>query len=54
LIAETDGGALEGKAMAILSTLVGAMTLSRIVNDPELAQAFLDAAAEQVREVVAA
>jgi TetR/AcrR family transcriptional repressor of nem operon len=41
------------KAMAILATMVGALTLSRVVNDPDLAQAFLDAAAQQVREVVA-
>jgi TetR/AcrR family transcriptional repressor of nem operon len=54
LIAETDGEAPQGKAMAILSTMVGALTLSRVVNDPDLAQAFLDAAAEQVREAAAA
>ena len=42
------------KAMAILSTMVGALTLARAVNDAELAQAFLDAAARQVREVAAA
>jgi TetR/AcrR family transcriptional repressor of nem operon len=38
------------KALAILSTMVGALTLSRVVNDPRLAQSFLDAAAESVRE----
>ena len=54
LIAETDGKAPKRKAMAILSTMVGALTLSRVVNDPDLAQAFLDAAAKQVREAVAA
>ena len=37
--------------MAILSTMVGAVTLSRVVNDPGLAQSILDAAAESVREV---
>ena len=42
-----------GKAMAILATMVGAVTLSRVVNDPDLAQALLDAAAEQVRGVTA-
>jgi len=52
LIGETDGKP-SGKAMAILSTIVGALTLSRVVNDPDLAQAFLDAAVEQVREAVA-
>jgi TetR/AcrR family transcriptional repressor of nem operon len=40
--------------MAILATMVGAVTLSRVVNDPDLAQALLDAAAEQVRDVAAA
>ena len=50
---ETEGKEPSGKAMAILSTMVGGMVLSRAVNDPNLAQAFLDAAAEQVREIVA-
>ena len=54
LIAETDGEDRRGKAMAILSTMVGAVTLSRVVNDPDLAQAILDAAAQQVRESVSA
>jgi TetR/AcrR family transcriptional repressor of nem operon len=46
--------ASSGKAMAILSTMVGAVTLSRVVNDPDLAQALLDAAVEQVRDAAAA
>ena len=54
MIAETDGEEPSGKAMAILSTMVGALTLSRVVNDPDLAQALLDTAAEQVREAVVA
>jgi TetR/AcrR family transcriptional regulator, transcriptional repressor for nem operon len=54
LIAETSGEEPKGKAMAILSTMVGALTLSRVVNDPDLAQAILDAAAQQVRESVSA
>ena len=54
LIAGADGEASRGKAMAILATMVGAVTLSRVVNDPDLAQALLDAAAEQVRDVAAA
>jgi TetR/AcrR family transcriptional repressor of nem operon len=41
----------DGKAMAVLSTMVGAVTLSRVVNDPDLAQSILNAAAESVREV---
>ena len=52
MIAETDGEEPKGKAMAILSTMVGALTLSRVVNDPDLAQAFLDAATEQVRKAI--
>jgi TetR/AcrR family transcriptional repressor of nem operon len=54
LIAETDGKEADGKAMAVLSTMVGAVILSRVVNDPDLAQAFLDAATDQVRDAVAA
>ena len=53
-IAKGDGEASSGKAMAILSTMVGAVTLSRVVNDPGLAQALLDAAVEQVRDTAAA
>jgi TetR/AcrR family transcriptional repressor of nem operon len=53
-VGEADGEAPGGKAMAILSTMVGALTLSRVVNDPDLAQALLDAATDQVREAVAA
>jgi TetR/AcrR family transcriptional regulator, transcriptional repressor for nem operon len=54
LIAEVDGKKPDGKAMVILSTMVGALTLSRVVNDSELAQAFLDSAVEHLRETVAA
>ena len=50
---EAEGKEPGGKAMAILSTIVGAMTLARMINDPELAQAFLKSAAKQVREVAA-
>jgi TetR/AcrR family transcriptional regulator, transcriptional repressor for nem operon len=53
-LAKTGGKASRGKAMAILATMVGAVTLSRVVNDPDLAQALLDAAAEQVRDAAAA
>ena len=53
-IANTSSEESDGKAMAILSTMVGALTLSRVVNDPDLAQAFLDAATDQVRNAVAA
>jgi TetR/AcrR family transcriptional repressor of nem operon len=54
LIAETNDSEAKGKAMAILSTMVGALTLSRVVNDPDLAQAFLDTAAQQIREAAVA
>jgi len=53
-IAEAGGEASSGKAMAILSTMVGAVTLSRVVNDPDLARALLDSAAKQVRDTAAA
>jgi TetR/AcrR family transcriptional repressor of nem operon len=46
--------ASRSKAMAILATMVGAVTLSRTINDPDLAQAVLDAAAKQVRDAAAA
>lgn len=50
---EPNGSDAKSEAMAVLSTMVGALTLSRVVNDADLAQAFLDAAAKQIREVVA-
>ncbi len=50
LISKADSQEKRDKAMAILSTMVGAVTLSRVVNDPRLAQSILDAAAESVRE----
>ena len=54
LLPKTDGEDSNRKAMIVLSTMVGAMTLSRAVNDPDLAQAFQNAAVEQVREAAAA
>jgi TetR/AcrR family transcriptional repressor of nem operon len=51
---DADGEEPGSKAMAALSTMIGAVLLSRAVNDPDLAQAFLDAAAQQVREAVTA
>ena len=53
-VGEADGDAAGGKAKAILSTMVGAVLLSRVVNDPDLAQAFLDAATDQVRKAARA
>lgn len=51
LLSKTDSEEKRQKAMAILSTMVGSVTLARVVNDPRLAQSFLDAAAESVREI---
>jgi TetR/AcrR family transcriptional regulator, transcriptional repressor for nem operon len=48
-LGETDGEEPSGKAMAILSTMVGAMVLSRAVNDEQLSKQFLQAAADAVR-----
>jgi TetR/AcrR family transcriptional regulator, transcriptional repressor for nem operon len=48
MIAETDGGEPNDKAMAILSTMVGAVMLSRVVNDEQLSKRFLQAAADSV------
>jgi TetR/AcrR family transcriptional repressor of nem operon len=47
-VAEADGEEPSGKAMAILSTMVGAVVLSRAVNDEQLSQQFLQAAAKGV------
>ncbi|AOF92825.1 TetR/AcrR family transcriptional regulator [Sinorhizobium sp. RAC02] len=39
------------KAMAILSLMVGAVTLSRIMEDETMSQGILDAAADEVRRI---
>ena len=52
MITEANGEQSKRKAMAILSTMVGALTLSRVVNDSELAKGFLNTAAEHVCEGV--
>jgi len=49
-LGEADGEEPSGKAMAILSTMVGAMVLSRAVNNKRLAKRFLQAAAKSVME----
>ncbi|MBK1842272.1 TetR/AcrR family transcriptional regulator [Azospirillum sp. YIM B02556] len=54
LISQTQGEELESKAMAILSMMVGALTIARVVNDPDLAKSFLDTAVAQVRNIAAA
>jgi TetR/AcrR family transcriptional repressor of nem operon len=48
-VAETDGEEPNDKAMAILSTMVGAVVLSRAVNDERLSKRFLQAAANSVQ-----
>ncbi|WP_244434185.1 TetR/AcrR family transcriptional regulator [Azospirillum sp. B506] len=53
LISQTQGEEFTSKAMAILSMMVGALTISRVVNDPDLAKAFLDTATAQVRAIAA-
>ncbi|MGH8515068.1 MAG: TetR/AcrR family transcriptional regulator [Gammaproteobacteria bacterium] len=47
-VGEADGEEHSGRAMAILSTMVGAVLLSRAVNDERLSKRFLQAAAESV------
>ena len=47
-VGEPDGEDLTEKAMAILSTMVGALVLSRAVNNKRLSKRFLQAAAKSV------
>jgi TetR/AcrR family transcriptional regulator, transcriptional repressor for nem operon len=47
-IGQPDGENSSGKAMAILSTMVGALVLSRAVNNERLSKRFLQAAAKDV------
>src|SRR5690348_1783828 len=49
-VGDAEGKEPGGKAMAILSTMVGAMVLSRAVNDEQLSKQFLQAAAKSVME----
>ncbi|MGL4094298.1 TetR/AcrR family transcriptional regulator [Agrobacterium cavarae] len=51
LIGEGDDIARSEKAMAILSMMVGAVTLSRIIEDEALSMGVLDAAASEVRRI---
>jgi len=53
LIGEADGEKFNDKAVAILSTMVGALILSRAVNDNQLSKRFLQAAANSVRTMSA-
>jgi TetR/AcrR family transcriptional repressor of nem operon len=52
LLGETRGENSSGKAIAILSTMIGAVVLSRAVNDEELSKQILQAAADDVRATV--
>ncbi|HAE50041.1 MAG: TetR family transcriptional regulator [Tistrella sp.] len=45
LMGADESGGAEDAAMAALSTMVGALILSRVVNDPDLSKRFLDTAA---------
>jgi TetR/AcrR family transcriptional repressor of nem operon len=47
-LGDADGEEPDSKAMAALSTMVGAVLLSRAVNDEHLSKRFLQAAAESV------
>jgi TetR/AcrR family transcriptional repressor of nem operon len=47
-VGDAEGEEPSGQAMAILSTMVGAVLLSRAVNDERLSKQFLQAAAESV------
>jgi TetR/AcrR family transcriptional regulator, transcriptional repressor for nem operon len=47
LIGEADDQQTNGKAMVVLSTMVGALILSRVVNDKRLSKRFLEAAASR-------
>ena len=51
MISATSAAEREEKSIAILSMMVGALTLARVVNDPKMAQSFLDSAAQKVREI---
>jgi TetR/AcrR family transcriptional repressor of nem operon len=52
-IGETNGEESRGRAMAILSTMVGAVVLSRAVNDEQLSKQLLQAAAKWVMGLAA-
>jgi TetR/AcrR family transcriptional repressor of nem operon len=47
-VGDAEGEEPSGKAMAILSTMVGAVVLSRAVNDERLSNQLLQAAAKDV------
>lgn len=49
----TDSGEAENRAMAVLSTMVGAVVLARAVNDETMSKRFLKAAAGSVMDQTA-
>ncbi|MBP2541183.1 TetR/AcrR family transcriptional repressor of nem operon [Agrobacterium tumefaciens] len=51
LMGDADSSSPSEKAMAILSMMVGAVTLSRIIEDESLSERVLDAAAGEVRRI---
>ncbi|AYM59958.1 TetR/AcrR family transcriptional regulator [Agrobacterium fabrum] len=51
LMGHADSSGPSEKAMAILSMMVGAVTLSRIVEDERLSESVLDAAAGEVKRI---
>ncbi|MCZ4094519.1 MULTISPECIES: TetR/AcrR family transcriptional regulator [Sinorhizobium] len=51
LMPATGGPETSGKAMAMLSLMVGAVTISRILNDQEMSERFLNVAADEVRRI---
>lgn len=53
-IGGADGAAADSEAMAVLSTMVGAVLLARAVNDKEMSKRVLEAAARSVTAQVAA
>ncbi|PBC10260.1 TetR/AcrR family transcriptional regulator [Mesorhizobium sp. WSM3859] len=53
-VGDAHGEDSRDKAMAVLSTMVGAVVLSRAVNDKQLSKQFLHAAAESIQAGLAA
>ncbi|EGL62337.1 TetR family transcriptional regulator [Agrobacterium sp. ATCC 31749] len=51
LVGHADSSDPSEKAMAILSMMVGAVTLSRIIEDERLSESVLDAAAGEVKRI---
>lgn len=52
LIAEFEGAQSPEKSLAIMSTMVGALLLSRTMKDADLSRKFLDSAAGEIRRLL--